>query len=185
MPRSAGTRPAVGGGPVTVATGGPTVGPGHDPTAATLEDQLGFRLGRTHRLVREGWETLLAGTGLSAPQSAVLRALADSPATGLRELARRLHTDPMNVRRLVDRLEAAGLVTTSNAPDHRQRRAVELTPAGDAACRDLAERADAWERTLVQLIGRERIEALRSLLAVLDDALGTAAVPGNPDGGRR
>lgn len=144
-------------------------------TPRPLEDQLGFRLGRTHRMVRDAWEDRIADVGLSGPQAAALRAIGEGRPAGLRELARHLCTDPMNARRLVDHLERRGLVASAPDPDHRQRRAPRLTEAGGRACAALASRGAAWEQELETLLGASELATLRSLLSCLDDALGSQA----------
>src|SRR5579875_1692870 len=115
-----------------------------------LEAGLGFRLGRAHRLLRAAWEQIIADLGLSPPQAALLRAVAQQPGCGLRELARRVQTDAMNAKRLADHLERAGAVgaragdgagrgagpqggeapALAGAPDRPGRRRPAAGPAG-------------------------------------------------------
>src|SRR5438045_7434310 len=94
-----------------------------EPSAAERERfdaGLGFRLGRTHRLLREGWEAEIADLEVTAPQAAMLRAICDNPGVGLRQLAARMVTDPMNAKRLADHLESACMTRSTADPSHGQ-----------------------------------------------------------------
>ena len=154
--------------PPTSAPNGGTV---ERPAAGALESGLGFRLGRAHRILRDGWERQIADLGLTPPQAAMLRAACEWRGSGLRELARRTHTDPMNVKRLADHLERAGLVRSVPDPDHRQRRVLEPTPEGLAIAAELTGRAAAWGQRLSDLIGADDIAQIHALLDRLEQAL--------------
>ncbi len=143
-----------------------------------LEAGLGFRLGRAHRLLRAAWEQIIADLGLSPPQAALLRAVAQQPGCGLRELARRVQTDAMNAKRLADHLERAGLVSSSADPGHRQRRALWPTGQGTELAAELARRAAKHQRWLARLIGPADVARLLGLL----DRLEAAAASGPPPG---
>lgn len=145
---------------------------------ASLEAGLGFRMGRAHRHLREAWERRIADTGLSAPQAAMLRAICEQPGSGLRELARRVRTDPMNVKRLADHLEGAGLVlslSATSAPSHRQRRDLVPTGAGLKLAGQVEQRAAEWEHLLSRLLGAGELEDLQRLLSRLEDVLAAQA----------
>lgn len=128
-------------------------------------------MGQTHRVLKETWERHIADLGLSAPLAAMLRAICEQPGSGLRELARKMRTDPMNAKRLVDHLEHEGLVTSSGATSHAQRREVSPTSDGLARVAGLVERSAALRRQLEQLIGQSEVEYLQQLLVRLEDAL--------------
>ena len=138
---------------------------------APLESALGFRMGRAHRSLREAWGERIADLGLSPPQAAMLRAICEQPGSGLRELARRVRTDPMNAKRLADHLEQVGLVRSMNDTSHRQRRDLAPTEAGLALAKQVAERAAVWDRRLSRLLGAAQVEQLQRLLQRLEDVL--------------
>ena len=150
---------------------GPTGTGGGRAAASSLESGLGFRLGRAHRMLRESWEHRIADLGLTPPQAAMLRAACEWPGCGLRELARRTPTDPMNAKRLADHLEQAGLVRSAADPDHRQRRVLEPTPQGFTIARQVTDRAATWDQRLSDLLGEQDITHLRSLLDRLEQVL--------------
>jgi len=143
---------------------------------------LGPAIGCAHRALRSAWEERIADLGLSAPQAAVVRAVADGSGVGLRELARRMRTDAMNVKRLADHLEAAGLVCSKADPAHRQRRLLCATDEGRRAASQLASRSRAWEGHLEERLGAGALGRLRALLRDLEDALEAEAGAGSSRG---
>jgi DNA-binding MarR family transcriptional regulator len=150
-----------------------------DPAAAAsprpLEAGLGFRLGRAHRVVRSAWEARITDLELSGAQAGVLRAVVEQPGMGLRELARRLGTDPMNAKRLADGLQRAGLLASEDDPADRRRRELHPTDAGLVLGRQVALRGAEWSRTLERILGREDASRLWQILERIED--GIAGLP--------
>jgi DNA-binding MarR family transcriptional regulator len=101
----------------------------------------------------------------------MLRAISENPGIGLRQLARRMTTDPMNAKRLADHLESVRMVQSVDDPLHVQRRGLVPTPKGLAAADDLNARAAAWNRRLAQRMGTPELEQLRRNLALLEGVL--------------
>jgi DNA-binding MarR family transcriptional regulator len=89
---------------------------------------------------------------------------------GLRELARRLGTDPMNAKRLADGLERDGLLVSTAHPADARIRGLSVTDAGAEAGREVARRAAAWGDALEALLGPEDTARLRAILERLEDA---------------
>ncbi len=143
----------------------------------SLEEGLGFRLGRTHRALRAAWETRIVDLGLSGPQASVLRAVAEQPGVGLRELARVLGTDPMNAKRLVDGLEQEGMLTSAVDPTDRRLRALGLTDAGLAVSLTVARRAMDWRRDLQAMLGRDDAARLWLILERIEDGIAALSRP--------
>ena len=141
------------------------------PAGGTLDAALGFRLGRAHRALREAWEARISGLRLSAPQAIIIRALAGRPGSGVRDLARHLHTDPMNAKRIADHLEERGLVASAGAEADRRRRPLRLTEAGAELSRVVEREAASWEGHLDELLGAADASTLRLLLDRLTTAL--------------
>ncbi len=130
----------------------------------TLDTMVGFKLGLAHRRLREAWESRIAELSLSAPQAATLLALSERPGSGIRELSRQTHTDPMNVKRLVDHLEGSGLVTSSTDEVDKRRRVVTVSARGLAVVGRIRAHAVRWQHELGELMGEGRHAELRSLL---------------------
>ncbi len=136
-----------------------------------LEGSLGFRLGRAHRHLRSAWECRISDLNLTGVQAAVLRSVADGPGTGLRELARRLRADPMNVKRTADDLERAGLLRSSSDPADRRRRILLATARGRELAEAVAERSAAWNIHLSELLEPADAATLLELLERLEAGL--------------
>lgn len=166
--------------PEPAPPGGPT-GP---DTSGSLETGLGFRVGRAHRILRDAWSGRIADLGLTAPQTAMLRAVCEWPGSGVRELARRTGRDPMNVKRLADHLEGLGLVSSRTDPAHRQRRVLHPTDTGRELAAEVARRATRWNRELVEQVGADDVARLFGLLARIESVLdaGRPAPEDGPDG---
>ena len=139
--------------------------------AGTLESGIGFRLGRGHRTVRGAWQARIADLGLSSAQASSLWAVVERPASGVRELARVLGTDPMNAKRLADGLEAAGLVCSCADACDRRLRVLQPTGAGLALAREVARRSRAWTTTLEDMVGRDAIAAMLRTLDQLESGI--------------
>ncbi|HET9093045.1 MAG TPA: MarR family transcriptional regulator [Acidimicrobiales bacterium] len=137
----------------------------------TLESEIGFRMGRSHRLLRDAWAGQIADLELTPPQAALLRVICERPGVGLREAARLLHTDPTNTKHLADHLERTGLVHSEPDPAHRQRRGIHPSKEGLALAREVAGRAHAWHRRLSKLIGTAEMDRLQGLLGHLEQVL--------------
>ncbi len=154
--------------------------------AAPPELGLGFRIGRLARALRRDWADELSGSELSPPQAVVLRGVEASPGCSLRALARTLGSDPMNVKRCVDELEARGLVTSAHRATDRRSRTLTLTQAGCKVAADvgtLVERHESWLAAALGTDGRGALEAAVGRLEVLlgltaPDVAPTAAPPG-------
>ncbi len=118
---------------------------------------------------------------VTGPQLACLAPLADEPALTATELARRVHLSPSTVVRILDRLEARGLVRRERSSEDRRRVMVSATPGG----RELALLAPDSERhpvrqALLDLPPGDRAELVRLLETLgdlVDDRLGGSAGP--------
>lgn len=151
--------------------------------------ELGFLLGQAHRARRRAWEAGLSDLGLTGPQAAVLRAISAAPGAGIRQLARLLITDPMNVQRLAESLTAAGLCELRRDPADARRRPIYPTDRGKRLAATVGGRATESEQDLVTALGASDYEALRGQLQRLlehDLARGNRAdIPDSSDAGRR
>ncbi|MFE5565032.1 MarR family winged helix-turn-helix transcriptional regulator [Amycolatopsis japonica] len=101
--------------------------------------------------------------GLSASGAAALVALATAPTISVTDLGRRVGLSQSAAARMVDSLQAAGLV--ERRPGAGREVAVQLTPRGRRTARDmLASRTKVLTDVLDVLNDRER-ETLAALLA--------------------
>lgn len=111
---------------------------------ATPEEELTLNLVRTADVVQSGLARLFKEHGLSAPLYNILRTLrGEGRALPCLEVAARMVTREPDITRLVDRLEARGLVTRSR-PEH-DRRVVLIAITDDGL-----ERLDALDRPVAE-----------------------------------
>lgn len=130
-------------------------------------DGVGFLLGVAHRARRRKWEMDLVDLGLTAPQAAILRVLAAQPGLGVRDLARRLGTDPMNAQRITETLISAGLCEAGRDPTDARRRPVYPTERGSQLARTVSDRARQSEGALADSLGKYTYEVLADALRLV------------------
>lgn len=150
----------------------------HPPAVAPVA----FRVSRVARALRKVWSDRIEGLGVSPPQAAVLRALLHQEKIGVRALARTLATDPMNVKHLVDRLEAEGLSASDMDPGDRRTRCLHLTDRGRTLALELERLGDQHERWLGERLGPDALQALTEALTALEGAAGIADGGGSDHG---
>ena len=107
------------------------------------DEHLAFLVHLAAKRLRLEFARRAAVDGLTPSKARALAFLARSPGANLTALAEALEVQPMSVLRVVDDLEAQGMVT--RAPDPRDRRALRLTLTadGDAANRRVWQTLDA------------------------------------------
>ncbi|SCK57274.1 DNA-binding transcriptional regulator, MarR family [Variovorax sp. HW608] len=135
-----------------------------------------------HQITLGAMSGALEGSGLVSMHWGVLRAIQLEPGIGQQRLCERQSIDPNSASRLVDELEAMGLVRREPVPSDRRAYALHLTEAG----RRLRSRLRplvlaAQDRVLEPLTEKERQLFLELLTRVVE---GNSALvrPGN---GRR
>lgn len=141
-----------------------------------LESTLGFRLSRLARAMRKQWADELDTYSLSPPQAAILRAVALQPGCAVREVARALASDAMNVKRCVDELESQNLLKSESRPGDKRARALYLTPSGSDIAKDVDRLARVQEAQLHSVISPDEESYLARILDHLEEllALGTS-----------
>ncbi len=133
-----------------------------------LDDQLCFALYAATNAVVRAYRPLLGELGLTYPQYLVMLALWQDGAAPARTLAARLQLGASAITPLVDRLEAAGLVTRARGADRRVV-LVALTEAG----RRREERVAVAQETVVCRTGlaEDSLAELRQELKALVDRI--------------
>ena len=94
------------------------------------------------RVLTQLYDTWLGGTGLEAPQFALLMALEKQGAVSQAAIGRRYALDKTTISRNLKVLERKGLIVSSSADDKRERR-FTLTTEGD---KRLASAKPAWKK---------------------------------------
>jgi DNA-binding MarR family transcriptional regulator len=152
-------------------------------------DELGVGLGRLQRLLSSRRVYTLhaqaAKVDLSQQAAQVLRALADTPAQPVADVARAARMDVGAVSRQLRSLEEGGLVARNSSPSHGSVVLVEATPEGVATAsrfeqtqtRHMAEALADWtpdERALLGTMLLRLVDDLQNTPYRTGDA-GTAA----------
>src|SRR5690242_9998653 len=87
-----------------------------------------FEIGETAHALRKAFDRLAVGLGVTRAQWKVLFKLTRTPGLRQVELADMLDLEPITLRRIVDRLEEAGLVERTRDPEDRRAWRLHVTP---------------------------------------------------------
>lgn len=136
-------------------------------------DWIGYNLKITQHRLRQRLDAELARLGITAPQNAVLLAVAGNPRISNAELARAAFVTPQTMQGILVNLERGGLIVRNPHPEHGRVIMTELTAAGRKAVADGAKAADAVERRMLSRLSADEARTLCELLkrcaAALDD----------------
>ncbi|RFP20431.1 MarR family transcriptional regulator [Duganella sp. BJB488] len=136
-------------------------------------DWIGYNLKITQHRLRQRLDAELARVGITAPQNAVLLAIAGNPRISNADLARSAFVTPQTMQGILVNLERGGLIVRSPHPEHGRVIMTELTKAGQKAVADGAKAADAVERQMLSRLSTDEARLLCDLLkrcaAALDD----------------
>ncbi len=122
----------------------------------------------TRRLARRMtaiYDEALGPFGLTIGQFGILASLRRSEAVTVATLAERLSSDASTCSRLIRPLAAAGLLAIDGDPADRRAKAIRLTDAGFDRVRAAHAAWQAAQTTVAERLGRDRIAALRHVLA--------------------
>lgn len=136
----------------------------------SLHEEALLSIARTEAVTRERLERVLAPHGLTMTQYNVLRILRGAGTNGLcrNEIGQRLISRMPDVSRLLDRMEAAGLVSRVRSREDRRLVTTTLTSKGrklvdaldddiaDAQAEQVGHMTKAQLRTLIDLLGLAR-----------------------------
>lgn len=138
-----------------------------------IESGIGFRISRLARNMRSQWAQNLSELDISPPQAAILRTVVeeDEVGIGIREIARRLGADPMNVKRTTDTLEDRGLISAATA-SKGQRKRILLTQSGIALARQVEEKVQAQEEEFRKVLTLEQRKILIDSIIALEEHFG-------------
>jgi DNA-binding MarR family transcriptional regulator len=142
--------------------------------ASGLHDHSGYWLDRLRGLVHDSFEALIAEHGVTVAQWSVLITLYRGEASTPAELARFIDVDPGAMTRLLDRLEAKGLLHRVRAVTDRRTVSLELTEKGLALTPRLATLADENDRVFFGTLTEAEQGAFRHYLAKLLTSQGLA-----------
>lgn len=138
----------------------------------SLEEEAFLNIERTEAMLADFFEQTLKPHGITATQYNVLRILRGAGEDGLcrNEIRDRLVTRMPDVTRLLDRMEACGLIKRTRSREDRRLVGTELTPKG----RHLVDSLDAVVSAEHHArLGHLTAEQLRTLIDTLTQIRGT------------
>jgi DNA-binding MarR family transcriptional regulator len=126
------------------------------------EDDLLLLLGDTARLIGTYADRVARRQGMTKAQWVLLLKLSRHPGLSQKDLAELMEVEPITVGRLVDRLEARGLVIRDADGQDRRIWRLRLTPAAEPLLQVLAGHREDIAAMIVTGIGRETVETMRT-----------------------
>jgi DNA-binding MarR family transcriptional regulator len=147
---------------------------------AILEGQVFVSLIRTADAFTRGAEALLKPAGLSGAQYNILRILRGAGESGLacREIGCRLISRDPDITRLLDRLEARGLIVRGREAKDRRVVKTRITADGLRVLRDLDEPVQELHHKQLHRLPSNQ---LRQLLHLLEQAREQLDAPDAPE----
>lgn len=146
----------------------PRRGPAPAARAPSFVDgYLSYLLARASHLVSQRFRGQLVRAGLAVPEWRVLAALSDSDGRTIGELARMALAPQPTMTKIVDRMQAEGLVVRAPAPDDRRSTLVRITARGRAAVAPLIVRARSHEAEVLRGLSDREAAQLKQTLARL------------------
>lgn len=139
------------------------------------EESLGHLIAKAHMAMRGRMDTELADTDLTGAQWIVLMKLSRNELRNAAELAAALNQDAGSMTRMLDRLEAKGLVQRVRSKTDRRVVELELTAEGAALVPSLAEPAVRVLNHALRDFSKEEHAQLLQLLKRLATALQPSA----------
>jgi DNA-binding MarR family transcriptional regulator len=144
-------------------------------TARPLLDSTGYLLARLGAESRRRWGQMLAGQDLTPHQFAVLMTLTQLGAPSQQQLSRAVGIDPRNAVPIVDVLERRGLLQRRADPADRRKRAIALTPAGQAKIEQLSQAGHELENAFLDSLTDPERSGLHATLSKLFAGLARTA----------
>ncbi|GIX03601.1 MAG: hypothetical protein KatS3mg113_0607 [Planctomycetaceae bacterium] len=129
-----------------------------------FEASLGYWLSiATHALHHEIMRRLMR-RGITFRQGQVMAYLVHHGEVSQGELVQALMVEPPTMVRLLDRLEAAGLITRRDDPRDRRRRLITLTARAEPVWEEVAETLRSVRQQAQQGLSAGEVELLKNLL---------------------
>jgi MarR family transcriptional regulator for hemolysin len=161
-----------------------TAGNGREPTSPKSNFEI-YRQGGTTReirvtvnlvLVARRWRSLLderlRAIGQSSARMEALAAIVNSPWPSAQvDIAKRLRIEGPTMTRMLDTLEADGLVERLPDPSDRRSKQLRLTPAGETALEEIFAIADELRQRLLDGVEPATMDRLNELLVMLTGRL--------------
>jgi len=147
----------------------PSAGPaGQAAKARDLFTDIVLEVFRLNGALIAAGNALCDGTGLTSARWQVLGAVAlsDSPPT-VAQIARAMGLTRQAVQRLVDELEADGIVRRLDHPESRRARPVQLTARGESLYSEMMQRQRPWATRIAKGIAPDDLRRTLNVLQAL------------------
>ena len=130
---------------------------------------------RTASVVTRAFARVVEQAGLSGAQYNALRVIQGAGSAGIPTLAirERMIDEGTTITRLLDKLEAAGLIQRERSDPDRRQVLCRATEAGRKLLRELDPRVDALDEEVAGTLGAAQLRALNTMLAEIRSAAGT------------
>jgi DNA-binding MarR family transcriptional regulator len=118
-------------------------------------------------------DAVLARFGVTADQFVLMAAIAEGDGLTQQDLVRRLSSDASTVRAMLLLLEERGMIRRPAHPSDGRARCVSLTPRGKRALQTMIEASHSIRTRILEALGPDRVDSLKSLLACVTEAMVT------------
>jgi DNA-binding MarR family transcriptional regulator len=141
--------------------------PFYSPDTYKAKSAVSYLVRRAHNLLTPKLEDLFADHGFTFTQWAVLMHLRDGLADTGAEIARSFHHDSGAMTRILDQLEARGLIDKKRCSEDRRVVRLTLTPEGSRTVEGLIPYVADFLNQVIDDFSREEAEALVRLMTKL------------------
>jgi DNA-binding MarR family transcriptional regulator len=128
------------------------------------ERNLVFLLHEVAHLMRTRADKRARERGMTRAQFVILKRLSRTPGLSQNELAEIVEVEPMTIARLIDRLEARGLVERRKDPNDRRIHRLHLKPKANPILREINEYLAELEMIMVDGVEQRTFNATLSAL---------------------
>ena len=132
--------------------------------AYAIDDNLGYLVNRTARLMGQMFSRRLERHGVALAQWAILLFLYADDGRTQRELSRMVAIEPPTVARTIDRMVRDGLVRREPHPRDGRATCIRLTPRALALRDELAAESMAGNALAARTLSDGELETLKTLL---------------------
>jgi DNA-binding MarR family transcriptional regulator len=126
------------------------------------------------RMTRVRFDQRARSKGMTRAQWVILARLERQPGLSQNEMAAILEVEPISVGRLIDRLEARGLVERRADPSDRRVRRLHLLPAAKPILDEITDQRDLLSTEILEGIGQdERSQLVEAFLRMKSNLIET------------
>lgn len=136
-----------------------------------LNECVFFDLRRTTRRIGNLYDQIIAPSGVTSSQWALLRAVDSEKHAAVAKLSSQLEVDRTSLRRMLDPLERDGLIEVTVDPLDRRARLVELTPKGRSTLVVARQHWQLAQEKLMSILGESSMRQLVSMLRTANRAV--------------